>query len=310
MDIGEVRQQLVPLLRKELGSKVELIELDVGNRRHDYLVLLAQLDHPSLKVVIKLAGPESIVPCCFNRTAAIHDLVATRTPIPMQDVVAADESYATWPWRYLIKRHVPGQEWAAVRHQMNAEQLSDALWQIGDTVAQLHTLRFPSFGALAADGRVQARNPYILALKERAACVIGNVRLRDLFLSVLEQYGHLFKDVRGASLCHDDLHGHNILFENRIGEWHLATILDFDKAWAGHHETDLARMAFWTDMTSAPFWRAYERVQTIDSLFQQRRPIYQLLWCLEYARPTPKHLSDTQRVCVELGLSPVENFEI
>jgi hypothetical protein len=30
----------------------------------------------------------------------------------------------------------------------------------------------------------------------------------------------------------------------------LATIQDFEKAWAGHSETDLARLEFWRGMTS------------------------------------------------------------
>jgi fructosamine-3-kinase len=90
--------------------------------------------------------------------------------------------------------------------------------------------------------------------------------------------------------------------------WCLAAILDFEKAWAGHHETDLARMAFWTGMTSASYWCAYERIRAIEPLYRQRCPVYQLLWCLEYARPTPAHLCDTQRLCEDLGIAPIERF--
>jgi hypothetical protein len=34
-----------------------------------------------------------------------------------------------------------------------------------------------------------------------------------------------------------------------------------------------------------------------------------LLWCLEYARSTAKHLANTQRLCAELGLPRLERFE-
>ncbi|MEW6093889.1 MAG: fructosamine kinase family protein, partial [Chloroflexota bacterium] len=104
-------------------------------------------------------------------------------------------------------------------------------------------------------------------------------------------------------------HKHNILFQRQQGQWRLATILDFDKAWAGHHETDLARLELWEGMTSKAFWRSYRAICPADPLYKQRRPIYQLLWCLEYARPTAKHLADTQRVCAELGLPGLERFE-
>src|SRR5512140_194938 len=104
------------------------------------------------------------------------------------------------------------------------------------------------------------------------------------------------------------LHGHNILFRLEQGEWRLATILDFDKAWAGHSESDLARLEFWRGMMglefwpgsdfwpASVFWSTYEQVHRLEPLYAQRRLIYQLFWCLEYARPTPEHLADTRGV--------------
>ena len=90
------------------------------------------------------------------------------------------------------------------------------------------------------------------------------------------------------------------------GEWRLATILDFDKAWAGHAETDLARLEFWKGMTSPAFLGGVSPVEPLDADYLQRRPIYQLLWCLEYAPSTPQHLADTRRVFHELGIPVVE----
>ena len=239
METVTLREQLLLLLKKKIGSQVELVDYKIGNQRHDYLVLLAQLSSPSLEVVIKLAGPEAPYACPFDRTATLHHLVAAQTTISMPEVIAVDVSYHQWPWRYMIKTHVPGDEWATVQHQMNAEQLSSAYRQMGNAVAQLHTIQFPAFGELATDGSVQTGVSYLPALKERASSFIKNVRLRDTFFSVLHQYTYLFDDISTANLCHDDLHKHNILFENRQGQWRLTTILDFDKAWAGHRETDL-----------------------------------------------------------------------
>jgi fructosamine-3-kinase len=146
-------------------------------------------------------------------------------------------------------------------------------------------------------------------LQARANHCIKTERLRDYFSAVLMRYAHLFADVSTANLCHEDLHRYNILFENRPGQWRLATILDFDKAWAGHRETDLARLDLWTDMTNEAFWQAYNAVRPVDWLYQQRRPIYQLLWCLEVAWPSAKHLADTRQVCQELGFPIIESFE-
>jgi Ser/Thr protein kinase RdoA (MazF antagonist) len=300
---------LLQLLKQTFGTKVEWISHQVANRHHDYLVLRIQLCHPSLRVVVKLAGPQAPMICPFDRTAMVHHLVATHTAIPMSEVLAVDVSYRNWPWRYLIKTYIPGLEWAVVRPYLSGGELSNAYQQIGEAVAQLHAIRFPTFGELAADGSVRGDGTYLAALIEYAGGSIKSRRLRELFHSGLEKWRHLFLDVRDAGLCHQDLHKHNIVFQVRQGQWHLATILDFDKAWAGHRETDLARLELWRGMTPKEFWRAYGAICPIEPLYKERRPIYQLLWCLEYARPTAEHLADTRRLCEELGLPGLDRFE-
>ena len=304
-----LRKQLLQLLQQTLGSKLEIVDHTVMNRRHDYIVLLLRLHHPSIEVVVKLAGPEAPVACPFDRTAMLHQLVMAHTSIPMPEVLAVDVSYQTWPWRYFIKTFVPGHEWAVVQQGLNAGELAHAYRQIGDAVAQLHTIQFPLFGEITIDGGVRGDPDYIRALTERARHTIRNARLRELFLSVLDEQADDFTDVREARLCHEDLHRHNILFQYHQGQWRLATILDFDKAWAGHRETDLARLEFWNGMESAAFWEAYEVLCPVPRQYQKRRQVYQLLWCFEYARPTARHLANTRRLCAALGLPHLEGFE-
>ncbi|MBN2004561.1 MAG: aminoglycoside phosphotransferase family protein [Anaerolineae bacterium] len=300
---------LPQLLRQTFGAKVELHDYRIGNQHHDYLVLLAQLQHPSVRVVIKLAGPEAPLACPFDRTAMLHKLVATHTTVPMPEVLAVNVSYRDWPWRYFIKTHIPGVEWAAVRPQLDEGALSGAYRQIGDAVAQLHSIHFPMFGELVVDGSVRGDGSFLVALAERVRHSVQSVRLRDLFFAALERRRDLFMGVRQAGLCHEDLHKYNLLFQQQQGQWRLATILDFDKAWAGHHESDLARLELWEGTVSETFWQSYEALCPLDPLYTQRRPLYQFLWCLEYAQPTTEHLADTQRLCAELGLPPLERFD-
>jgi aminoglycoside phosphotransferase (APT) family kinase protein len=299
---------LFELLRQTFGSRVELTDYKIGNRHQDYLVLLGQLCQPSMQVVIKLAGPNAPILCPFDRTAMFHRLVADKTTITMPQVFAVDVSYKKVPWRYFIKEHIAGQEWAQVREHMNNEELSDGYRQIGNAVAQLHSIHFPGFGEVGVDESVQGSDNCLTAIAKRARTLIQSPRLLELFLETLDQQSKLFADVRDASLCHEDLHQHNILFRQDQGCWQLATILDFDKAWAGNHESDLARLEFWRGMMSQGFWAAYLAICRVDSLYQQRRLVYQFLWCLEYARPTVEHLADTRRLCEELGIEPIEHF--
>lgn len=299
---------LLELLKQTFGSRIELTDYKIGNQHQDYLVLLVQLRQPAMQVVVKLAGPNAPYIYSFDRTAMFHRLVASKTTIPMPQIFSVDVSYKKLPWRYFIKEYIAGQEWVQVREHMNDQELSDAYRQIGNAVAQIHTIHFPAFGEIDVDGNVQASGNCLAAIAERARRIIQNARLYNLFLETLDQQSKLFAGIRDASLCHEDLHQHNILFQQHQGRWHLATVLDFDKAWAGHHESDLARLEFWRGMTSKEFWLAYSAICGVDPLYQQRRQVYQFLWCLEYAKPTEEHLADTQRLCEELGIEPIEHF--
>ncbi|MDQ3930952.1 MAG: phosphotransferase [Chloroflexota bacterium] len=304
----ETELLLVELLRDVTGSRVELIGYEIANRGHDYTVLVVSLAHPTSKVVVKLAGPRAVIPCPFERTAALHRLVRQRTTVPLPEVLAVDVSYRRWPWRYMVKTHVGGEEWSAVYPRLEGYELDDAYRQIGDAVAQLHGITFQGFGELSDEGTISSGAAHVVALAERAKMRIPSERSLELFLGLLDREAPLFRSVRHARLCHEDLHKHNILFRGEEGRWQLAAILDFDSAWAGHRESDLARLELWRGMAGPGFWEAYMAKLPLDEGYAERRPIYQLLWCLEYASTTPEHLADTRRICARLGLAPVEGF--
>ena len=246
--------QLLQLLQDTFGRGVQLLDCQVGKRAHDYLVLIAQLERPALKVVIKIAGPEAPLASQFERTAMLQDLVRRKTKIPMPETHAVNMSFERWPWRYVIKTFLEGEMWVAVRDQLTERERSAAFRQLGHAVAQLHQIKFPAFGKLAADGSVQAEPDYLPAFSGRARRSIGSERLFASFLEALERRRELFLDVAHPVLCHEDLHGYNILYEVDKGSWRLATIIDVDKAWAGHNQIDLARMDLWKGMTSRAFW--------------------------------------------------------
>jgi fructosamine-3-kinase len=133
--------------------------------------------------------------------------------------------------------------------------------------------------------------------------------LREAFFAALESRAAAFDAVKEARLCHEDLHDSNILFERQEGEWRLSAVLDIDKAWAGPAESDLARLELWRGMTSPDFWAGYRMFREVPESYPQRRPVYQLLWCLEYARATPQHLADTRQVCEELECPVIDRFD-
>jgi hygromycin-B 7''-O-kinase len=297
---------LTGILREVLGSRAEIESVTVANQADDYVVLHVGLRYPPLPIVVKLAGPSSPYPAPFERTAWVHDLVASRTDIPIPRVLAADSSRAHWPFGYIVTTYIPGVPWSALRPRLDLEQQERAREQIATALAGLHGITFPTFGDLPPTG---APTPYPDVLLARAQARIKSAAHARLLADVLNDRRELFATITQPCLTHDDLHQHNILFTPEGSGWRLAGILDFDSAYAGHHESDLARLDLWRGMTSPRFWRAYLAVHDLDPGYDERRPVHQLLWCLEYAEPTPEHLADTARVCRELGIPPVTSFE-
>ena len=198
----ETEDALRSLLRQTFGAHAELVTYTIANRRPDYVVLLADLTHPALRVAIKLAGPQASYVYPFERTAMLHKLVSAQTSIPMPDVIAVDTSYRRWPWRYLIKTYIPGEEWTSVRQRLSPPELRSAYRQLGQAVAELHTIRCAAFGELTPDKRADGHADFVSALARRADHSIQSPRLRRLFLKLIDERAALFADVQIATLVH------------------------------------------------------------------------------------------------------------
>ncbi len=300
-----------PLLQDIFGCKLRIANYCIAKRLTDYRVVILVLDTPidhggTREVVLKLAGPYAPRRGSFERTQRMHQLVLSETNLPLARIYAAEDHPSRWAWRFLVMEHLTGQPWAEVRGGLAWDAARVVYQQIGEAVAKLHLIRMPSFGEYLGEGDTQH---YPFALREHARQILPSPRLYHFFLQALDRFSGLFEQVQNPSLCHEDLHAHNLLVQKQAERWQLSGILDFDKAWAGQAESDLARIDFWRGMRSPEFWIGYHRLRMEDPLYLEQRPIYQLLWCLEYAQNTPEHLADTQQVCRQLGLPLITSFD-
>ena len=301
------REALARIIRATFGTASRLVDSRVVLRRHDYLVILATLTDPLREVAIKLAGPAAPLACPFDRTAAILRLVRAQTALPVPEPLAQDVSYRDSPWRWGITTRLPGIAWATARQGWSAAERDSAWAALGRAVAALHAITFPVCGEIGTDGAVIDGQPYAAALAARAARRIANESHRAFFLDLLTARADLFVDLSSPCLSHEDLNPTNLLLlpDPQTERWELSGLLDFDSAWSGNRESDLARLALWEGMAGTAFWSAYGRERALAPAEAERRLILQLLWCLEYAQPTPRHHADMARVCAALGLPPV-----
>ena len=287
------------LLRETLGSDAARADLQVIGARRDYWVIRASATprHPSS--VLKLAGPRTGRPLDFARTAAVTELVR-RTGTPAPQVVATGDGTAAGDWRWQLLEHLPGTPWRSLAPRLREDDLDACHRQLAEVLLRIQSVRFDAFGELDADARPAPPQGWVDALRERARVGVG--RHRAAFLALLDRERDLLGDAGPPTLCHDDLHHDNVLFAHDGGGWRLTAVLDWDKAWSADPMCDVARMAFWDNMTGRPYWTAYRSAVPAREGDSRRACIYQLLWCLEYAADTPRHRADTAALAARLGV--------
>jgi aminoglycoside phosphotransferase (APT) family kinase protein len=299
---------LVELARAALGShlgpeastaELRLVTGDGGRA----VVVVSLAGQP--RFVLKLLWPDGSGRVDLARTAAVMAL-ARGAGVPVPETVAVGAIAAGGEmegrWQYLLQEHLPGIEWRRLRPTLDRDGLAAAHRDIARALVRLQSVRFPGFGELDA-GAAPAATDLVTSLGVRAELRVGERRHRALFAGVLERSSHLFDDPGEPTLVHDDLHHDNLIFDRRDGQWQLRGVLDWDKAWAGPAESDVARLAFWDDMTGPAFWPVYRAGVPERPGEPERRAVHQLLWCLEYDDRTPRHRRDTARLCRRLGVS-------
>ncbi|WP_449397185.1 phosphotransferase family protein [Devosia riboflavina] len=253
------------------------------------------------KLIVKISSSKEVP--SFEEAKAKHDLIRQISGIPMAEMIAADDSQSQVLFRYSVQTRLSGEEWFTRRGRLDDGDRERALANLGDVVARLHQPLLPGFGTFA-ENRGQ---DCLAGLKDHARRIIREQNHAAWFTELLDRKADLWTGTIMPAITHDDLHGFNVLFHpDRPVE--VSGILDFDKAWSGPAESDLARMELWRGMSSPYFLAAYRNRIPEMAGYDERRPFYQLLWCLEFAQSTPDHLKTTNALLSMLGLQPMGAF--
>jgi len=268
-------------------------ELDLLGSGATHAVLLVRAG--ATRLVLKVASIDARPGIDLARSAAAQGL-AQRAGVPVGAVVAAGVDTELPSVQYLLQEEVQGTEWRRVRPDLRPAELARASEDIAGAVLALQSITLPTFGALADS----TPRSLLDALYARVELRIPDAGRRRRAHDVLHDHADLFRAPDRPTLTHDDLHHANLLFRRGTSGWTLAGILDWDKAWAGPAESDVARMSFWDDMTDATFWSVYRAGAPASDGWEQRAAVYQLLWCLEYDVDTARHRQDTATLVARL----------
>ena len=296
-ELADLARQAV---QDALGSAAAVEAAQTLQVGADGAVLLLRLRRSPRRLVLKLARPEHRAVTDLERTGAVMAR-ARRAGVPTAAVLAADAAGWLGGWQHLLQEHVAGRVWREVRPLLADEQLGSAHAQIATTLLALRSVRPAAFGELDRQG-LPVPVPAGVALAQRVRLRVRRPAARRLAEQLLGRFDDLLAEAPGPVLCHDDLHHQNLVFGGDADDCRLVGVLDWDKAWAGPAESDVARLAFWDDMTGPGFWSVYRAaVPPVDGE-DERLVVHQLLWCLEYDVPTERHRADTVALVQRLGL--------
>ena len=233
-----------------------------------------------------------------ERTAAVMAM-ARGAGVPVPEVLSVHAG-AGGTRAHLVHLHVDGVPWAQVHPTLGEDDVRPVHRRLAEAVLALQGVAVPGFGELDAAGR-PAGVDVGTALHRRARLRIGDPDLRALAEDLIDREEALLRGSRPA-LTHDDLHSGNVVLAPGGGRWRLAAVIDWDKAWAGPAESDVARTAFWDGMTGPGFWEVYRAAVPAGDTWPRRALVHQLLWCLEYDVPTERHRAGTAAVARALGI--------
>jgi aminoglycoside phosphotransferase (APT) family kinase protein len=221
------------------------------------------------------------------------------------DVLAVDTSRQRWPVRYLISRFIHGSTLASLAPPLSHAERDIYFAELGRAVGRLHRIGFDAFGEMTPAGNIEACADYRTALANRASTRIVCTLHLELFLQLLDRFRFQIEEVHQPAFTHEDLNHFNLLVTRTDATVHLPGILDLGSAWSGNPESDLARLELWRGMMHPTFWPAYLSEGNLAPNYALRRPLLQLLWCFEYAHPTPEHHAVTAQICAELRIPPI-----
>jgi len=294
------------LVAAVLGAGTRLTGVTTLQAGEDRTVLRLTLAGSSRQLVLKLARAGARPAEDLVRTAAVSELART-AGVPVAEVLAVDPVPGESSWTYALQEHLDGVEWRTVRPLLDPDQVRAAQREIASALLAVQSVTFGAFGELNRDG-APAGQDLPTALRRRAELRVPDPRWLEVFSGLLERAGSQLVEHRPAPvLCHDDLHHGNVIFGVDGTGWRLAGFLDWEKAWAGPAESDVARMAFWDDMTGPGFWEVYRAAVPATDGEAERALVYQLLWCLEYGFHTPRARADTEALWRRLGLRSPES---
>ncbi len=169
--------------------------------------------------------------------------------VSVPDVIYAEPGGLENLSPFVVMRYVEGITFRELKHSGNPEEIAEAAFSIGETLAGIGRFKFPKSGWLAPGPTVtkpllegiDASPRFVdLCLASTNLQRRMNEGLRDRVHSLVWSRAASFAAVDfETSLVHGDLGKHNLMVGRDLGRWRVAAVLDWEFAVSGSPLIDL-----------------------------------------------------------------------
>jgi len=154
-------EKLMALVAKSLDVapfELQLVPIATGKHNASFWVVARQN-----RFVWRVAPPDSAGLLFYERRMMrqeplLHELIRSRTTIPVAQIVAADSSHAHLERDYLLMTALPGVPLSDAP-SVGAKQRERVLYQVGSYLRQLHELTAPDCLGIRAYGYIGLHHP-------------------------------------------------------------------------------------------------------------------------------------------------------
>lgn len=279
---ADTLELLVRRHRPELDGPLTFTPIATGKFNTSFFV-----DAATEQLVLRIAPPRDRVFVFYERDMMrqepqIHELVLSRTSVPVARIHAFDDSHELIDRDYLVMELLPGRSLTEMGHVNYASVLR----QVGSFLAQVHRIEADRYGYLGAHCPMEPQKTWPAAFENMWNSMIDDIVSVGyynpdeslLMRGLLERRLDLFDRPVPSSLLHMDIWHQNILVDEA---GRVTGLVDWDRALWGDPEIEFAVLDY-CGISEPPFWEGYGHPRDTSEQARTRQVFYLLYELQKY----------------------------
>jgi len=264
----------------------EIIENNFGEFSAIYMIKVADKD-----VILKVAPEDAIRTLRYEQYSMQTEvealkIISENTSIPVPKVILYDYRKSLCDSDYFFMKKMNGVNLHSLSSELNSEQKSDLMFQIGTLNRQINKIGFNKFGNLLQVNKQY--NEWHTAFMKMFSDILNDGRDADIILpipydeldNIIKQHIYACESVLNPQLIHWDLWQGNILVDN----YKISSIIDFERAL---YADVLMEYYFRKHAVDKDFCAGYGiDLSSLDKNAEIRLALYDLylslIWVIEY----------------------------